>query len=261
MEAIIGFLGIVLFIFTSATLIGLIRPSLIKQKTRPKAMAATLLPALAISVAINVLSPPEDSSTGKSKQSTKASSKSSKEIQYKITKDTQKRHVKRSVEVRLPRRVDKNMLRSLAHEIHKDGFDRTFIGYRIKGNEEGLYWATTHFNPDLKIKISGSEKEEHEKLVSSKHKVDGKVIGKWLVNYGFNYKSIMYKEGDKKVIKNFFSGGGSNKNKLTTEKKNGETRYYEDSGKQRYEYYTIGSNGRLKFWSENGNYYTAPKAQ
>lgn len=71
---------------------------------------------------------------------------------------------KRSVTIRLNRKVSKGVLRTLAYQIKSQDsnrYDRTFICYLLPGMELNAgAWATTHFNPNLKIKILGISIED-----------------------------------------------------------------------------------------------------
>ena len=79
---------------------------------------------------------------------------------YEITKDEQQRNIKRSIEVVLSERATKQELKEIAESLHETGFKNTFIGYRISGENQGSYWATTHFTPTLDVKIIGSTVEQ-----------------------------------------------------------------------------------------------------
>jgi hypothetical protein len=63
---------------------------------------------------------------------------------------------KRTVEVRLPARISNAELSAIAEVIKAratGATDRTFIGYRIAGELDPAYWATTHYNPVLEVKV------------------------------------------------------------------------------------------------------------
>lgn len=69
-----------------------------------------------------------------------ASAASLQDIHYSITKDESKRDIKRVVEIVLPERVDQSTLEALAIQIkeaNRTHYQRTFIGWRIKGEEGG----------------------------------------------------------------------------------------------------------------------------
>jgi len=82
-------------------------------------------------------------------------------IQYTITNDESMRNIKRSVEVALHRKITKDELRKIALYINKSDstvYDKTFIEYWIKGmSRDSGCWATTHFNPMLKVEILNYE--------------------------------------------------------------------------------------------------------
>lgn len=241
MELILIGLTVGLFLFLFLGVLGLIKPSLVKQETRSQAFLINIIPAFVIFVVIGVLAP-DDHLAG---------------IDYQITMDEAKKNIKRTVEVVLPERVDEPTLKALAETIYKAGFERTFIGYRLKGEEDGAYWATTNYNPNLKISFLGSDKEAHNSLISSELQVDGEFIGKWLVNWGYEYKAAIYKKGDQVMMKTLFSDGSGQVAELSINEINGQIRYYDEGGEERGEYYIVASNGDLQFWSENGNYYSA----
>lgn len=182
------------------------------------------------------------------------------DVDYKIIKDEKRRNVKRTVEVLLPERVDKETLRRIAEKIYQDGFERTFIGYRVGGDTDTMYWATTNYNPDLEINIYGSDKQSHEKLMATNLVVDGELVGQWLANQAvYEYKAAIYRRDGKVYMKRLFPSGSDLEEELSVVNIDGQTRYYDRSGLEHGEYYTISPSGDLQFWSENGNYYTAPK--
>jgi len=89
----------------------------------------------------------------------------SAEVPYLITKNDVFRNIKRSVEIRIAKPMSEKELEKLAYEIrddHRTKFERTFIGWRIQGVPSDTYWATTHFNPDLKVRILFDLKDGEE---------------------------------------------------------------------------------------------------
>lgn len=71
---------------------------------------------------------------------------------------------KRSVDVRLNYEISEEELEAIAWRIKKmDRFKygRTFIGYYLPGMKiDAGYWATTHFTPDLEVRILGKQQVE-----------------------------------------------------------------------------------------------------
>lgn len=224
--------------------LGLISPRLTKSASRGKAFLKGLIPAFLILAAIGVLAPEPPSNDT--------------DIAYKVTKDHSKRNIKRAVDVLLPERIDKSTLKALAQKLYREGYKRTFIGYRLQEDPDGPYWATTNYNPDLEVNILGTSKRENNKLISKPLTADGKMLGKWVVNWGYKYKAVILESDDGIFIKTLFSDGSGNTEKLAKSTVGNTIRYYEGGGKERGEYYTISPNGDLQFWGQNGNYYTAP---
>lgn len=77
---------------------------------------------------------------------------------YSITQDDYHSTFKRTVEVQLDERMTEAQLQTIAKQIKQgasNDTDRTFIGYRIDGNTAGAYWATTHYEPELSVRIIG----------------------------------------------------------------------------------------------------------
>ena len=181
---------------------------------------------------------------------------------YKIIEDTVKSNIKRTVEVELSSRTDEEQLRALAEQIYalKDvDVQRTFIGYRIAGEHQNqAYWATTHYDPDLKVKIMGESASDYEKLKNTALP-DGDVLGSWMVSWGLEYKAIAYEKDGKTYIRNIHSDGSQGDRIYELSKSDKGIKLQDESGKDHNEYFIINKNGDLEFWSENGNYYTAPK--
>ncbi|WOD29824.1 hypothetical protein RYH70_07045 [Alloalcanivorax xenomutans] len=180
-------------------------------------------------------------------------------VDYEITKDEKFRDIKRTVEILLSERVDEEGLGKIAEEVYRSGFDRTFIGYRLEGEGKGYYWATTNYDPDLKVSILGSSKEDHENMISVDLKIVGDLIGHWLIDWGGEYKAAIYDRGGKIYMKTLYSDGSGQEKEISMSNVEGVTRYYDEGGRERGEFYIIGPDGHLQFWSGNGNYYTAPK--
>ncbi len=80
--------------------------------------------------------------------------------QYKIIEDESKRYIKRTVLVELNEIISRVELRDLAQRIKRENvkdYKSTFISYYIKGKRNSGYWATTHYQPKLKVNIIGEE--------------------------------------------------------------------------------------------------------
>ena len=107
---------------------------------------------------------------------------------YSIVKDEELRNIKRSVEVRLEERITEAELTIIANEIKskkRTSYERTFIEYFMPGMISGQgCWATTHFNPDLVVRILGASKELLEQVIESEEQAKQagdniEIIGRW----------------------------------------------------------------------------------
>lgn len=182
---------------------------------------------------------------------------------YQITEDTVKGNIKRTVEVELSSRTDEETLKALAEQIHdlsNVDVDRTFIGYRIAGDHKNQsFWATTHYNPSLEVKILGESESDYEKIKNAALP-EGEVIGAWMANWGYESKMTVYKKGSNTYIQSTFGDGSSSDAVYEQSQSDNGIKLQDDGGKERGEYFIINQEGNLEFWSENGNYYTAPKS-
>jgi hypothetical protein len=83
---------------------------------------------------------------------------------FTVTSDEYLGKIKRTVEVVLKQRISESELTEIAKALKgqaNQSTERTFIGYRI-GSETGAYWATTHYDPDLDVRIIGMTAAEYE---------------------------------------------------------------------------------------------------
>jgi len=81
---------------------------------------------------------------------------SKKSNNYEIINEKSFLNVKTSLDIRLKEKVDKSTLREIAYELYNNrkNFERVFIVYYLPGMEvDKGGWATSHFNPNLKIEI------------------------------------------------------------------------------------------------------------
>lgn len=179
--------------------------------------------------------------------------------EHNILEDTVKSNIKRTVEVELPKRLDETELTRLAEYIKglsDKEVERTFIGYRIIGSDpKQAYWATTHYNPSLEVKIMGESSTNYEKM-KGQDLPEGDVIGSWMVNRGMEYRMTAYNKDGQTYLRSGYGDGTSTDDLyILTESDKGTKLEEEDNGFG--EYFIINSEGELEFWSDNGNYYTA----
>lgn len=183
--------------------------------------------------------------------------------EYKIVEDTVKRNIKRTVEVELSSRMDEEALIALAEKIYAMSdakVERTFITYRLANEGDGTAWATTHYNPEFKVDIVGATASDYERIKNTNIS-KGEEIGSWMVSRGMDSKVTAYKKDGQVYIQELYDFGPLSKEDKVYESTNLDKgiKLQSENDKDHNEYYIINKKGDLEFWSDNGNYYTAPK--
>ena len=72
--------------------------------------------------------------------------------------------------------------------------ERTFIMYRLANGSDGSVWATTHYNPDLKVDIVGASASDYERIKNTNIS-KGEILGSWMVSRRMDSKVTAYKKG------------------------------------------------------------------
>lgn len=82
------------------------------------------------------------------------------DLQYEVINESTAGDARRSLDVRLSRKVEAEVLEALAirlRDLATRRYARTYIVYYLPGMEVGAGgWATSHFNPDLDVRILGT---------------------------------------------------------------------------------------------------------
>lgn len=167
----------------------------------------------------------------------------------------------RRINVRLEHRASEETLRDIALELKSQGprdYDRTFIAYYLPYmTVRSRAWATSHFDPDLKVKILGWTIEEVEKLAAQPASVNEEIIGRWLDDSIGTRVTIFGEEG-KLFIEWQFKDGSSDK-KERVEKPSHMGRRFNLVNDNLGEYYVISTDGDLEFHDNDGFIRTATK--
>ncbi len=176
--------------------------------------------------------------------------KSFEGVDYTVIDATRLRNIKCSLDIRLDKKVSKDVLRKLALKLRDDeprNYDRMFINYYLPGMTPGAgAWATSHFNPNLEVKILGLTAEEEKKLKETTTSSSGNVIGKWLDDSPYlGGTTIIEKKNGKLIITQTFKDGSALKKEMTESRHGSRTRYDEKGGSSHGEYYIVESGGAL----------------
>ncbi|MGO4920636.1 hypothetical protein [Maribacter spongiicola] len=183
-----------------------------------------------------------------------------------ISEVTDRAFNKTSIEIQLKEELSEADLKNIALEIKgsRDDFDKIWIFYFLPDQEPGNgAWATTHFKPELNVKILGATKEASVKMNTTK--VTGEIVHSWFENDPMlpNNKYLV-KENDKLYMKSIYAksklagDSGEMKEEVFINKlKNGTTRF--DYKNNHGEYYLIEKNGNLGLYDDSGKFMEAEK--
>ncbi len=102
---------------------------------------------------------------------------------YEVVSEDTFQDERRSLDVRLSHPVDESVLEALAWELKgrdSRSFNRTYIVYYLPGMpvDEGG-WATSHFRPDLVVRILGIEAGAESRLSALRSEYGDDLLGAW----------------------------------------------------------------------------------
>ena len=171
--------------------------------------------------------------------------------------------VKRSLAIRLNQKVSEEVLRSIALELKnadQNEYERIFITYTLPGMEVGAgAWATTHFNPDLKVNILGLTAEEETTLANEPENPSREVVGRWLAQSLLTARFIIYLENGKPYMEQKLKDGSMLNKELVKKTSSRGQRFEEKEGSRFGEYYLIDRRGNLEVGDQDGLIATATK--
>jgi hypothetical protein len=186
-------------------------------------------------------------------------------VTYTIISSNVTPGIKRSLDVRLSRKVEEDVLRAIAINLEKADprrYERTFIVYYLPEMEVGGGgWATTHFTPDLEVRIYGLTAGEESALVGEAADIKGESVGYWLDQRPMVAGTItIYGSDGKFYMERRFKDGSSIKHMLQRGPSNGNR--YDKIGDSRFEaHYIIDRQGNLQIRDREGLIATARRIE
>jgi hypothetical protein len=172
---------------------------------------------------------------------------------YKVIKAERLGEIKCMLTVRLSEKISEQQLRQLALELRAKEpkkYGRMFITYYLPGMTVGaMAWATTHFNPNLDVRILGMTAEEEAKLLKQRKATPGDVIGVW-----FNQqlgKVTIVKKGSTYTVESIYGDGSTGTDTVVAYKVDGRPAFKEP-GDPHGEYWLIQGTGRLALYDKLG---------
>lgn len=172
--------------------------------------------------------------------------------------------IKRSLDVRLNKKVSEDVLHAIALELKTSDsrqYDRTFIVYYLPEMTVGAGgWATTHFDPALIVRIIGLTLQEEEAFVTKPVPPDREIIGRWL-DETLGTQITIYREGGTLYLEQTFRDYGSlNKEVVQTSSPLGQ-RFVKKEGSSAGDHWIIDGEGNLQVRDDEGLIVTAQRVQ
>lgn len=189
-----------------------------------------------------------------------------KDVTYTIIDENIVPGIKRSLDIRLNNKVSEKVLRSIAMKLRNadsNSYERTFIGYYLPGMEVNAgSWATTHFNPDLEVRILGLTVEQEQALTQEPEDASREIIGSWLDESPFagNRITIFRKDG-KLFMENTYKDGSSGTKELVARKSPLGQRFDKVGDSTAGGFWILDSNGDLQLRDNEGWIATAKKIE
>jgi len=176
-------------------------------------------------------------------------------LKYRVVENHRLRKIKLSLNIHLNRRLNEDALTSLAHKIYDSysgkTYDRVFMLYSLPRTIPGHgCWATTHFNPDVEVRIFGLSADEENAILKLKVPFKGKLIGKWIGDGGILF---LERSGKGYKLHRYFPDGSSEQFRLRDSKNDGDKQLVDlnDDGSVSQFYYQIRKNGDLALYNKS----------
>jgi len=189
-----------------------------------------------------------------------------RDVSFSIIDSSTLPGIKRSLDVRLNKKVSEQTLCAIALKLKAQdsrAYERTFIEYYLPGMPVGAgAWATTHFNPNLEVRILGLKAEEEQKLAAQREPANREIIGRWLDESPFVGSRItIFREDGKLFIEHTFKDGSNLKKELVEKKTSPGRRFDKVEGSSAGDHWVLGSDGNLQVRDNDGLISTAKKIE
>ncbi len=163
---------------------------------------------------------------------------------------------KLAIDVRLPGKISEQEIAAIASHLKSreaSSFDRIFILYYLPDMTVGAgAWASSHFDPDLEIRVLGLSAEEESKASAVADDVPDKV-GVWLDDRPYvGATNVMYEaDGTIRLKTTYKDGSGSDIALVESADKRGR-KFVDQYGNEFGEYYILDSAGDLSVFDNDG---------
>lgn len=176
---------------------------------------------------------------------------------YSIISENEFKNDRHTIDVRLGRKVSEQELRSIAMEImkaQKKTYDRTFIAYYLPDMKVGSgAWATTHFDPDVEVKILGLTLDQDQKITRDAASDTREVVGVWADERPYVGATLtLYGENGKLYLDTKYADGSGSIQEMTETKSAAGTKLAERDGNSHGDYVLLDAKGNLQAGDSDG---------
>jgi len=172
---------------------------------------------------------------------------------YRIIKAEKFQTIKCVLYIGLSKKISKEELRQLATKLREEEpnkYDRMFIMHYLPGMDvNSTAWATTHFNPELDVKILGTTVDEEKNLLDQSGETLGGIIGIWFSElYG---KYTIIKNDSAYILETKYKDGSGGSYDLIKFNFQGNMAF-KNKDEDRGEYFVVQSTGELGIYDSAG---------
>lgn len=190
------------------------------------------------------------------------------DVSYTIISENIVPRHKRGLDVRINKKVSERVLEAIAFEIKESDsrkFKRTLIGFYLPEMElnKGC-WATTHFDPELEVRIIGLSIEEEKKLTKTNTNSQATIVGSWLQeDEPFPGKLDITLIEETYYLEKTYRDGGKSKDALVEKRFKKGRKFVKEGSKKGSDYYLITKKGVFQLWSQDydGSYVLVVEAK
>ena len=163
--------------------------------------------------------------------------------------------IKRGLTVRLDKKISKKVLIDVAHKLKEsdpNNYERTLINYFLPGmTMDAGSWASTNFNPELEVRISGLSIEQEGSLMSHPKPATNGIHGIWIDELSNRRITIFSNKGGL-FLEQLYTDGSSGIVELKSEIEDGVSMFIEIGGHESDPPYFIGPDGNLYLPTPDG---------
>jgi len=187
------------------------------------------------------------------------------DVTYTVIKETKLPGIKRVVEIRLNKRVSEDTLTLIAKTVKASdsrNYERTFVGYYLPYMvvDRG-YWASTHYKPNLEVRILGLSADAAATLSAKPEASTRDEIGRWLDDSpNAGHRIVIFRDSGKLFMELTGEDGSSGTTEIVESQTSGRGRRFSNlRGSTSGDHWLLESDGHLQIRDNQGLIYTDEK--